>query len=132
MSVGAISGSNSGGAFGSMSSDDFIKVLTAELANQDPLDPQDSGALLEQLSSLRNIESQLSLQQQLESLVMQNQVAAAGGMIGKEVEGLDDQNNAVSGLVTAIRVEDGKAILELDSGKAINIDRVSRITELQA
>jgi hypothetical protein len=61
--------------------------------------------------------------------VLQNQVATAGGLIGKMVAGKDTNNNAVSGQVTAVRVEDGAAILELDSGKTVPMDRVTRINE---
>src|SRR5690606_13766382 len=99
------------------------------LSNQDPFQPQDSGALLEQLSSLRNIESQLPLQQKLETLVRQNETAAAGGLIGKKVEGLDAGNNAVSGLVTSVRVQDGKTLLELDSGRMVPMKRVTKIAD---
>jgi len=136
MSAGAITGAGSVGAtsraggFSDLSSDEFIKVMLTELSNQDPFEPQDSGALLEQLSSLRNIESQLSLQEQLEDLVLQNQVSAAGGLIGKVVSGLDNNNTQASGLVTSVRVQDGKAILELDSGRSLPMDRVVEISEL--
>jgi len=116
------------GAFGAMSSQDFIRVLTAELSNQDPFEPKDSSAMLEQLSSLRNIESQMSLQSQLQALVLQNQIAMAGGLIGKNVVGLDEQNNTVDGIVTSVRVQEGKAWLELDTGKTVPMDRIAKIT----
>ena len=133
MSAGAISGAarpispNAPSAFGEIQTADFIRLLVSELSNQDPFEPQDSSALLEQLSSLRNIESQLSLQQKLESLVLQNQVAMAGGLIGQVVTGLSGNNDTVSGVVTSVRIENGRAILELDSGQSLAIDRVTRI-----
>ncbi|MEX2213104.1 MAG: flagellar hook capping FlgD N-terminal domain-containing protein [Phycisphaeraceae bacterium] len=121
--------SAAGGGFAALSSTDFIKVLLTELSNQDPFQPQDSGALLEQLSSLRNIESQLSLQKGLESLVLQNGVTSAAGLIGKDVEGLDANNDSISGVVASVRVERGKAVLELSSGKSLAIDRVTSISQ---
>jgi flagellar basal-body rod modification protein FlgD len=132
--IGGVTGATTGQTPGSnrladLNSTEFINVLITELTNQDPFAPNDSQAILEQLSSLRNIESQLSLQKQLESLVLQNQIAQASGMIGKLVEGLDTQNNQLTGNVTSVRVVDGKAILELDTGKALPMDRVTRITD---
>lgn len=124
--------SRTSNGFAHLSSDEFIKVLISELSNQDPLKPQDSGALMEQMSSLRNIESQLLLQKSLESLVAQNSVASASGLLGKMVAGIDDANNEVSGLVTGIRIKDGQAILELDTGHALKADRVTEIAELTA
>ncbi len=136
MSAGAISGASFGvnakegassGGFGALSSGEFIKVLLTELSNQDPFEPQDSAALLEQLSSLRNIESQLNLQDKLEDLVLQNQVTAAGGLIGKQVSGLDVSNLPVQGTVQSVRVQDGNAILELENRQSIAMDRVTNI-----
>jgi flagellar basal-body rod modification protein FlgD len=113
--------------FADISSEQFVKILITELTNQDPLAPNDTQQVLEQLSSLRNIESQMQLQKQLEALVTQNGVAQAGALIGKLVEGLDGSNSSVQGLVTSIRVVNGKAVLELDSGKQLPMDRVTRI-----
>jgi flagellar basal-body rod modification protein FlgD len=135
MSAGAIGGTRSGGTpvasnpYANLSSAEFIDVMLSELSHQDPLNPQDSTKLLEQLSSLRNIESQLKLQEQLESLVLQNQITAASAMIGKLVAGLDQGNEMIQGLVTSVRVEDGKASLELDSGKTLAIERIARVLE---
>ncbi|MBL8746780.1 MAG: flagellar hook assembly protein FlgD, partial [Phycisphaerae bacterium] len=44
-------------AYESMSSDDFIRVMFAELTRQDPTKPTDSKDLLAQLGSIRGIES---------------------------------------------------------------------------
>ena len=133
MSVGAIEGAVRVeqhvpvNRFAELESADFMKVLISELSNQDPFNPQDSAALLEQLSSLRNIESQLVLQERLEDLVLQNQITLAGGLIGRIVSGLDPNNDSVEGIVTAVRVRDGKALLELDNGAVLPVDRVMRV-----
>lgn len=140
MSSGAISGLGSAGLpnstlqgsrFDELTSEEFVKILVTELTNQDPFKPNDSAQILEQLSSLRNIESQMSLQKQLQSLVLQNQIAQASGLIGKAVQGLDDQNNRVWGVVTSVRVADGKALLELDTGRTLPMGRVELIAQPQ-
>ena len=114
--------------FAQMSSSDFVRVLMTELTNQDPLQPNDTTKLMEQLSSLRNIESQSALEDSLKSLVLQNGVIQASGMIGKLVAGLADSGNRISGLVTSVRVVDGAAQLELDSGLTLPLDRVETIS----
>lgn len=144
MSAGAINSSaldglqqqgNSSGLstnkFADLSSSEFVKVLVKELTNQDPFDPQDSSKILEQLSSLRNIESQTQLQDRIEDLVLQNEVSQASGMIGKMVQGLDHSNNRIDGVVTSVRVQEGKSILELDTGKQLPMSRVERITAIE-
>ena len=134
MSAGAISGASGGAAlsgtsFGEMASEDFIKVMISELSNQDPFEPQDSSALLEQLSSLRNIESQLSLQQSIETLVMQSQVSAAGTLIGRWVSGINASDQRIEGQVTAVRVSGNQVQLELDSGRTLPMTKVERVTD---
>lgn len=113
--------------FGSLDSGEFVKVMLEELSNQDPFKPNDTAQILEQLSSLRNIESQTSLQEALQTLVLQNGVAQAGGMIGKVVQGLLEDGRRVSGQVTSVRVVDGEATLELDTGASLPLDRVELI-----
>lgn len=133
MSAGAITGAaglggGSGGqGFAGIKSTDFIRIMITELTRQDPFSPQDTAKLLEQLSSIRNIESQLGLEQQISSLVLQNQIAGAGNLIGKLVAGLDAANQKVVGLVTSVRVQDGKAVLELDTGASLEMARVTQI-----
>jgi flagellar basal-body rod modification protein FlgD len=132
MSAGAIGGATAANndpvnRFAELQSSEFINVMLAELANQDPFEPSDSSAILEQLSSLRNIESQLKLQEKLETLVLQNQITSAGGMLGKLVSGLTDTNDQSTGVVTSVRVNEGRVLLELDSGQTLPLDRVAQI-----
>jgi len=128
-SVGAAAGSASQAAnrFAELDSAEFIRVLITELQNQDPLQPQDTQALIEQLSGLRNIESQTQLSEQLGELVLQNQVAAAGNMIGKLVQGIDSTNSQASGLVVSVRVKGDQVVLELDNGRSMEMSQVTGI-----
>ena len=52
-------GASAQDAFSSLNSEQFVKIIFTELSKQDPLQPNDSKALLEQLSSLRNIQSEI-------------------------------------------------------------------------
>ncbi len=114
-------------AFGDLSSTDFVRILVEELSNQDPFEPNDSAAILEQLSSLRSIESDISLQGQLENLVLQNSIGQAGSLIGREVQGLSLENDIVSGTVTSVRVVDGATEVQLDTGVSLPLERVTEI-----
>ncbi len=123
---------NTPNRFSELTSEEFMRVLFTELSNQDPLDPQDSSKMLEQLSSIRNIESQLKLQQKIEDLVAQNKVASAGNLIGKVVSGRDEYLNEASGKVMAVRVAGDKIHLELNNGKRVNMASVTSIAPAPA
>ena len=115
--------------YAELDSGEFMDLLLTELQNQDPFEPTDTQALMDQVSSLRNIESDLALQESLNNLALSNSLSSAGSMIGKIVTGLDLQNDSISGAVRSVRVVDGKAELELDSGRTLKLERVTEIAE---
>jgi len=113
--------------FSEMTSEDFLKIMFTELTNQDPLDPQDSNAILEQINSIRSIESDMTMMDQLGALVEQNQFASAGNLVGKSIEGLDESFTFVEGMVEAVGIENGEIILTLEDGSRVPFDNVERI-----
>ena len=108
----------------------FINILITELSQQDPFDPSDSSAILEQLSSLRNIESQITLQEQLQTMVDQNAISSASGMIGQIVKGLDANNQSIEGIVESVVIENGNPILKLSDGSRIDASRITDVGNL--
>ena len=114
-------------AFSSLNSEQFVKIIFTELSKQDPLQPNDSKALLEQLSSLRNIQSGIDLSSKLSSLVAQNELSAASGLIGKNVSGVSDSFERVEGVVQkVIRTADG-AVLSLTDGQLIHMSNLDQV-----
>ena len=113
--------------FAEVSSEEWLNIILEELSNQDPFEPNDTSATLEQLNSLRSIESDLSLQDQLQSLVLQNSIGQAGSLIGREVEGLSNTGLNVTGIVNSVRVVDGKSQLQLESGSTIEFSNVTNV-----
>lgn len=111
-----------------LKTEDFIKMMITQLQNQDPMEPAKNGELLAQMSQIGQLQSSTNLQESLKGLVLQNQLASSGNLIGKVVQGLDDNNDPVAGLVTSIRIEQDKVNLELDSGQSLPLTRVTGIT----
>ena len=122
-SVGASSG------FGGMDSEEFVKIIFTELQNQDPFSPNDSSALLEQLNSIRSIESDMALTSQLESIVFQNQLAGASNLIGRYIQGMAPGGNRVDGQVISVIRQGDNIGVELDTGWVIDVDQVELIVD---
>ncbi|MHC4416010.1 MAG: flagellar hook capping FlgD N-terminal domain-containing protein [Planctomycetota bacterium] len=118
--------------FGALKTEDFIRIIFTELAHQDPFSPNDSAALLEQLNSIRSIESDIDLMERLESLVFENQLAAAANLIGKLVDGLTPQLERVSGIVVSVVRQGDTVSLELENGQRVPIDSVQTIHEVES
>ena len=107
---------------------DFIKMMITQLQNQDPMEPAKNDQLLAQMSQIGQLQSATSLQESLKGLVTQNQIGAAAGLIGKTVQGLDDNDDPITGTVTSVRVEKDSVSLELDNGTKLPLARVTTIS----
>jgi flagellar basal-body rod modification protein FlgD len=127
--VDAAARSSTPSRFSEMSTEDFIRIIFTELSSQDPFQPNDSAALLEQLNSIRSIESDMQLTERLESLVSENQLASASGMIGKFIGGLTEDNNRVAGFVVSVIRQGDSITLELDNGWLVPITGVETVID---
>jgi flagellar basal-body rod modification protein FlgD len=125
--------------FGELKSEDFLALMIQELQSQDPLDPQDTGQLLQQLSNIRQIEQTTSSNNTLDSLAKALQAftgarfADPNSLIGSYVAGTVTGPTGVStelqGVVLGVRFEGGgEAILELHNGTSLPVARVEQIT----
>src|SRR3954471_7763118 len=110
-----------------LNTDDFIKMMLTQLQNQDPLEPAKNQELLAQMSQIGQLQTSTQLQDTLKGLTLQNQLGAAGNLIGKLVQGIDSNNENVVGLVDSVRVENNEVFLELDSGKTLPMGNVVAI-----
>ena len=115
--------------FNEMSSEEFMKIIFTELQQQDPISPNDSSALLEQLNSIRSIESDISMGKQLESIVFQNQLAGAGNLIGKRISGLTVDSERVAGQVKSVTRAGDEISLLLHNNWVVPMDNVEYIDE---
>jgi len=133
MDVTAIAGSSTAGAeqsvntLNTLSTDDFLSLLVAQLTHQDPFEPMTNQELLEQVSSIRNLQMNTELNDTLKSLVLQGNLGAAAGLIGKVVTGMNAAQDPVSGTVAGVLVSGGDVMLELDNGSHVSIDDIVHV-----
>jgi flagellar basal-body rod modification protein FlgD len=69
--------------------DTFLTILTAQIQNQDPLEPMDSSQFTEQLVQFSGVEQQIKANSQLEKLLAatySNAGAALSGYLGQRAE----------------------------------------------
>lgn len=74
--------------------DTFILMLTTQLQNQDPLDPQDSSEFTNQLVQFANVEQQIEQNENLENLIavqLANLTAASASYIDRIVQAQSNQ-----------------------------------------
>ncbi len=118
---------------GGISGEDFMKILIKQLQYQDPLKPMDNQQMVQQISTIRELEMNTRLGSKLEQLTDQQRFGAAAALIGKHVKGAvkDEDGNEfnLEGVVTSVRfTEKGEAILELDNGQSLPLAQLQEVT----
>ena len=118
-----------GDALGTLGSQDFLRLLITQLQTQDPLEPVSNQELLNQISSIRDIEMSTTLTSSLRNMAGQQQFGAASSLIGQFVTGIPGADGVTPrGLVVGVRfVTDGQGILQLADGGELPMSRLSAI-----
>lgn len=105
--------------------DAFLKLLMAEMKNQDPTNPIDSAQYVAQLATFSSVEQAIKTNAKLDGLMTQMALSQADGIIGRTITSAD---GSVSGEVTALRVVSGGAVAVLEDGSEIAIGEGVTIT----
>jgi flagellar basal-body rod modification protein FlgD len=105
-----------------------MNMMMTQLENQDPLNPTNSDQLMTQMSAIGQMQSSTTLDSTLSSLGTQTQIGSASSLMGKQVQGIDSNNNSVTGVVTAVQVASSGVSLQLDSGDTVSLSNISSIT----
>jgi flagellar basal-body rod modification protein FlgD len=113
-------------AYKSLDLNTFMKLLVTEMSNQDPLDPMNNQEILQQISQIRSIEASDRLTTTLDSVLLGQNVATAGSMLGRTITGLDDGGAEVSGRVDRVSIAGGEAKLYVGD-RAVSLNNVSGI-----
>jgi len=115
-------------AFKNLDLSAFLAMMIAELQNQDPMNPMDNAQLLQQVSQIREIESNMRLVNTLESLAKAQNITGGALLIGKQIKGLDAQGNSVSGKVDKVAMEGQDLFLYIGDSK-IPIKNVTEVSQ---
>lgn len=109
--------------------DDFLKILLAQLQNQDPLNPMEDKEFIAQMANFSSLEQMINISSMLERF-MQTQTNQAllhySEWIGKNVY-WQEEGNTKSGIVKSVSQKDQQIFLELDNGTTIEAGLVVKV-----
>lgn len=100
----------------------FIKILVAQMSNQDPLNPQDPTEYVSQLAQFASLEQTMRLNDSMEllialsdALVVNSAMGMSATLVGKHVEVSEQDENKENykGVVQSARIEDGVVYLDI-------------------
>lgn len=97
----------------SLSQQDFLKLLTIQLKNQDPLKPIDDNSFVTTMAQFTGLEQSSQILTSLKQMGQSNKVLAASGMIGREVTVRDAFGKETSGEVNAVETTDRGVMVKI-------------------
>ncbi|OAT73367.1 flagellar hook assembly protein FlgD [Parageobacillus thermoglucosidasius] len=109
--------------------DDFLKILLAQLQNQDPLNPMEDKEFIAQMANFSTLEQMINISSMFEQLMQtQNNQALLrySEWIGKNVY-WQEEGNTKSGIVKSVSQKDNEIFLELDNGATIDASLVMKV-----
>lgn len=114
-------------SLGQLDSDAFLKLLVAQMKYQNPLQPTDASAMLQQTAQFTTVETLQAISETNQALLGFQQTTLAMGTVGKEVFAYSMAGNQVTGVVETVRFTADGPILELESGVNVPLANVIEV-----
>ncbi|EHQ91592.1 flagellar hook capping FlgD N-terminal domain-containing protein [Desulfosporosinus youngiae] len=131
-SSNTLSGSQSIITNDTLGKDDFLKLLIAQMQNQDPLNPTDNKDSIAQLAQFSSLEQMNNIATSMDALnknmtffSQQSSLIQGAAMIGKWVSGVDiDGKTILEGTVEAVKWLDGDPKLRIlkEDGTVVDLE----------
>ncbi|MBC2771767.1 flagellar hook assembly protein FlgD [Rhizobium sp. AQ_MP] len=96
----------------------FLKLLIAQMKNQDPTNPMDATQQIAQLATFSQVEQTIKTNSNLETLITGNALTNASSYIGKSITSADEKT---TGIVASVRVYSDTMVATTTDGKEIPI-----------
>ena len=94
----------------------FLKLLLAQMKNQDPTAPMDSTDYMAQLATFSQVEQSMIGNSKLDALLSSSALSQADSVIGRTVTSSDGE---ISGQVASVRITNEGALAKLSDGSEL-------------
>lgn len=109
-------GSNPAGQSSNIGIQDFLKILTTQLNNQDPLKPMDNQDFVAQIAQFATLEQSRQLNVKIDSLLTSQSSTQSVGLLGKTVD-VSANGGTITGKVTALSLSSGQPMLTITTAQ---------------
>jgi flagellar basal-body rod modification protein FlgD len=96
----------------------FLKLLVAQMKNQDPTDPMDSTQYMAQLAAFSQVEQSVQMNTKLDQMLQSSTLAQADAIIGRTITSADGET---SGKVASVRLISNGIVAVLEGGKEVTM-----------
>lgn len=108
---GAASGAAAAGSTNSLTGEDFMLLLMAQLRNQNPLEPMDEKDMMAQITQLNSLQELQKITAALQTRSKSSELSEASELIGKTVTFAVSEDQVESGVVSGVSLVDGEISL---------------------
>jgi flagellar basal-body rod modification protein FlgD len=96
----------------------FLKLLVAEMKNQDPTKPMESTDFVAQLATFSQVEQTVQSNSKLDRILQSTALSQAGSLIGRQVTSADGKT---TGVVAEVKVKSDGLVAVLQGGGELTI-----------
>lgn len=96
----------------------FLKLLVAQMKNQDPTAPMESTDYVAQLATFSQVEQSVQINSKLDGILQASTFAQAGSLIGKYISSPDGK---VAGTIREVRLYSDGIMAVLTNGKELPV-----------
>jgi len=111
--------------------DMFLKLLVAQLKNQDPTSPMDQKDMMAQMAQFTSVEQMTAMVETLKTMSFNTTVAQSVGLIGKSVDYMTSNEidaTIESSSVSSVSMVNGEIKLQLANGVKVDPSAIVRVT----
>ena len=98
--------------------DSFLKLLVAQMKNQDPTQPMDSTEYVAQLATFSQVEQTVKSNAKLDQILQSSALAQADSLIGRSITSAD---GSATGTVAEVRLATSGLIAILGNGTEVTV-----------
>lgn len=124
ISTATIAGSGSPSQSSNIGIQDFLKILTAQLNNQDPLKPVDNEQFVAQIAQFATLEQSRQLNEKIDNMLLVQSSTQSIGLLGKTVDA-NVNGVTVTGRVSALALDSGQPLLTVTTAAGQSTDGIT-------
>ena len=111
-----------------MGKDTFLKLLVAQMRYQDPSNPADTTQMMAQTAAFSQVEKLEQLVNQNASMLVLQESATAGALVGRRATYTDTTGASVTGTVTSVRLASQRSeAIAVIGGVEVQVGRITEI-----
>jgi len=122
-----MSSSSSTQATNGMGKDTFMKLLVAQMSNQNPMEPTDDKEMIAQMTQFSTLEQITNMATESTKSATASQMSQAVNLLGRTVTYLDTDGNKQTGTVDQVSMVNGAPNLTVGGNDGITTSQITQV-----